>query len=71
MEQQIADLHEIAFFGQVLDRVAAMEQHTLVAVDIGYPGFASAGGGIAGVEGEMVGAVIQLADIDDIGAQGS
>ena len=35
VEQQVADLEEVAVLGQLLDRVAAIEQHALVAVDVG------------------------------------
>ena len=42
IEQQIAGLEEIAVFGELLDRIAAIEQHALVAVDIGDRGFATA-----------------------------
>ena len=35
VKQQIADLEEVALFSQLFDGVAAIEQYTLVAVDIG------------------------------------
>ena len=34
MEQQIGDLHEARLLGQLVDRIAAVEQDALVAVDI-------------------------------------
>jgi hypothetical protein len=35
VEQQIADLEKVAVLGELVDRVAAMQQHAGVAVDIG------------------------------------
>ena len=35
VEQQVAGLEEVAVLGELLDRIAAIEQHALVAVDIG------------------------------------
>ena len=35
VEQQVADLEEVAVLGQLLDRIAAIEQHAFVAVDVG------------------------------------
>jgi hypothetical protein len=35
VQQQIADFHEARLLGQLIDRIAAVEQHALVAVDIG------------------------------------
>ena len=41
VEQQIAGLEEIAVLGQLLDRIAAIEQNAFVAVDIGDLGLAA------------------------------
>ena len=41
-ENQVCGLEEIALFRQLLDRVSAVEQHALVAVDVGD--LAAAGG---------------------------
>ena len=35
VEQQVGDLHEVALLGELLDRIAAIQQHAFVAVDIG------------------------------------
>ena len=43
VEQQVGDLQEVAVLGQLLDRIAAVEQHPFVTVDIGDAG--AAGGG--------------------------
>jgi hypothetical protein len=42
VEQQIAGLQEVAVFGQLVDRIAAVQQHALVAIDVGDLGFAGA-----------------------------
>ena len=41
VEQQIAGLEEVAVLGQLLDRIAAIEQDAFVAVDIGDLGLRS------------------------------
>ena len=35
VEQQVADLQEVAVLGQLVDRIAAVQQDALVAVDVG------------------------------------
>ncbi|MCY1306947.1 hypothetical protein D9M70_568370 [compost metagenome] len=40
VEQQVADFEEVAMFCKLLDRVAAVQEHAFVAVDIGDLGFA-------------------------------
>ena len=41
VEQQVAGLEEVAVLGEVLDRIAAIEQDALVAVDVGDLGLAA------------------------------
>lgn len=65
VEQEVAGLEEIAVFGKLLDRVAAIFQHARVAVDIGDLGLAARGGGEAGIVGEKAGLAVELADVDD------
>ena len=65
IEQQVAGLQEIAVLGELLDRVAAIEQDALVAVDIGDLRFAACGRGKAGVVGEHARLGVELADVDD------
>ena len=43
VEQQVADLEEIAFLGQFPDGVSAVQQDAVVAVDEGNLGFAASG----------------------------
>ena len=66
VQQQVADLQEIAVLGQLLDRIAAIEQDALVAVDVGDVGFAARGRGEAGIVGEDAGLAVELADVDHI-----
>ncbi len=68
VEQQIAGLQEVAVLGELLDRIAAIEQDALVAVDIGDLGFAACRRGEARVVGEHPGGAIELRDVDHIGA---
>ncbi len=68
IQQEIRDLHEIRIFGQLPDRVTAMQQHALVTVDIGKRAFARGSGFVARIEGEGPGLAVQLADINDIRA---
>jgi hypothetical protein len=45
VQQQVADFEEVAMLGQLLDRITAMEQDALVAVDIGDFRFTGRGRG--------------------------
>ncbi len=53
-------------FGELFDRIAAIEQDALVAVDIGDLGFAACGRGEAGIEGEHPGLAVQFGNIGDL-----
>ena len=68
MEQQVGDFHEARMLGQLVDRIAAVEQDALVAVDIGDRALAAGGRGEAGIVGEHAGLAVELADVDDVGA---
>ncbi len=70
VQQQVADFQERRLLGQLLDGVAAIQQHALVAVDVGDLAFAGRGRGEAGVEGEDVGVAVELADVDHVRADG-
>ena len=71
IEQEIAGLEEIAVLGELFDRIAAIEQHALVAVDIGDLRFRARRRGEAGIEGEHPGLGVEFADIDHRGADRS
>ena len=70
VKQQEADFEVVRPFGQLLDRVAAIQQLSLVAVDIGDRAFAGGSRGEAGIIGEDVTLRIELADVDHIRTQG-
>src|SRR3954449_365113 len=67
VQKQVADLHEGRMLGELVDRVAAVEQYALVAVDIGDRALAGGGRGEAGIVGEGAGLRIELADVDHVG----
>ncbi len=71
VEQEKGDLQEGRLLGQLLDRVAAVQQHALVAVDVGDLAVAGGGGAVAGVVGEHPEVAVQLADVGDLGADGA
>ncbi len=69
LEQQEAGLQEVGFLGQLIDRVAAVQEYTLVAVDVGDLGFTGRSGHKARVEGEYaLGG--QAAYVHNVGAHG-
>uniref|UniRef100_A0A0N5A035 PE-PGRS family protein n=1 Tax=Parastrongyloides trichosuri TaxID=131310 RepID=A0A0N5A035_PARTI len=68
VQQQVADFQEVGLRGQLVDRIAAVQQLAFVTVNKGDGRFAGCGRGEAGVKGEGAGAAVQLADIDDIRA---
>ena len=68
VQQQVADLDEVGFRRQLVDRIATMQQHALVAVDESQGAFARGRRGSAGIVGEGFGRAVELADVDDIRA---
>src|SRR5690606_22712519 len=66
VQQQIADLEEARLFGKLVDRIAAVQQHAGVPVDVGDLALAARGGGEAGVEGEDVGGPVELSHVDHV-----
>ena len=68
IQQQVAAFEEGGMLSQVADIVAAILQHALVAIDEGDVGFGRGGGGEAGIVGEDVGLVEELADVHSLGA---
>ena len=65
VKQQVADLEIVGLLGELVDRVAAVEQLTLVAVDIGDRRLTGSGGRKARVIGEDAHIRVELADVDD------
>ncbi len=66
VEQQVADFEEVAVFGQLFDRIAAMQQDALVAVDIGDLRFARCSRCEARIVGKLTRLLVERADIDHI-----
>ena len=64
VEQHVAGLEEVAVFGELVDRIAAIEQHAGVAVDVGDLRFRARRRGEARIEGEHAGLAVELADVD-------
>src|SRR5690606_2657773 len=62
------DFQEVGLGGQLVDGVAAVQQHAFIAVDVGQTRFAGRRGGEAGIEGEGAGSAVQLANVDDVRA---
>ncbi len=52
VKQKIGGFEEVALFGELFDRIAAIQQNALVTVDIGNLGFAARRRGEAGIVGE-------------------
>ena len=67
VKQEVAGFEEVAVFGELLDRIAAVFQNACVAVDIGDLGLAACGRGKAGIVGEHPRLSVELADVDDVG----
>ena len=68
VQQQVAGFQEVTVGGQLLDGVAAVQQLTLVTVDVGDLGVARSCGQEARVVGELAGLAVQLADVNHIRA---
>ena len=66
VEQQVAGLEEVTVFGELLDRVAAIEQDAFVAVDVGDLGLAASRRGEARVVGEDAGLPVELGNVDHV-----
>ena len=66
VKKQVADFQEVALFGKLVDRVAAVEQHAFVAIDIGDLGFARGSRGKTRIVGERTGLLVERGDVDDI-----
>ena len=71
LQQQIAGLEKIAIGGELLDRITAVQQFALVAINKRDRGIARCCRQKAGVVGEHAGLRVQLADVDHIRAMGA
>ncbi len=68
VKQNVAGFQEVAVLGKLLDGIAAIEENTPFAIDIGDVGFAGRGRGKAGIVGESAGLAVKLGDVDNIRA---
>ena len=69
--QQVADFQEAGIVGELVDRVAAIEQYAFVAIDVSYLRFTAGCGRKARVECEHTGLGIKRFHIDYIRADSS
>ena len=68
VQQQMADLDEVGLRGQLVDRIAAVQQGSGVAVDEGQGALARRRRGEARIVGEGIRRPVKLADVDHVGA---
>ena len=52
VEEQVGDFHEARFFGELINRIAAVEQNAFLTVNVRDGAFAARRRGEAGVVGE-------------------
>ena len=71
VQQQVAGFQEVAVDGQLLDRVTAVQQLALVTVDVGDARVTGGGRHEARIVRELAGRAVQLADVDDVRADGA
>ena len=65
IQKHVAGLQEIAVLGELVDRIAPVEEHALVAVNVGDLRFRARGRGEARVISEHARLGVELADIDN------
>ena len=68
VDQQVRGFEEIRLRGELLDRVAAIQQHAVVAVDVGDLAFARRRGHEARVERENAVVLVETADVQAVRA---
>ena len=70
VKQQIADRQKVRILGELVDRITAIEQFALVAVDISDRASAIRRRREAPIVSEAARLLVEIADIDDVGADG-
>ncbi|MNI49050.1 hypothetical protein D3C73_1036460 [compost metagenome] len=70
VDQQVGHFDVARLLRQLLDRVAAIQQHALVAVDVGDGRLATGRRGETGIVGEIPRFLGQLRDVDAVVAEG-
>jgi hypothetical protein len=68
VQQQVGHLEVAAVLGELLDRVAAVEQDAGIAIDVGDAALAGCGGHEPGIEGEHPVVTVEGADVDHLRA---
>ena len=71
IQQQVTGLDEISMIGQLVDRVAAIQQNAFLAIDIGDVGLAACCRGETRIVGEVTALAIERRDVDDARAKRS
>jgi hypothetical protein len=71
VKQQVASFEKIAVLGDLLDRIAAIEQNAFVAIDVGDLGLAASGRREAGIVSKYASLLVKLADIHHVGTDRS
>ena len=71
VQEQIAHFGKAALRGQLLDRVATVQQDAGIPVDVGDLAFAGSGQAVAGIKRECAEFLVQRRDVDDAGAHRS
>jgi hypothetical protein len=71
IDQQIGDFQVARVLGQLLDRVAAVQEHPLIAVDIGDFAFGAGRGHEARVIGEDAQIPGEMRNIEHVGSERS
>lgn len=71
VQEQVADLEKLGLGPDLLDRVAAVEQDALLAIDEGERRFAGSGRLVARVEGGAPGLAVEPLHVDDGRAGGA
>ncbi len=69
IQQQEADFEIMRFSGQLIDRIAAVQQHTFFAINEGNRAVAACSRGKAGIVGEYASLRIEFPDVQNIGAR--
>src|SRR5581483_10147858 len=69
VEQKVGRLEERTVLGELIDWVAAIEQHAFVAVDEGDLRLAACRRGEARVVGEVPRLLVETVDVDDVGSE--
>jgi hypothetical protein len=64
VDEQVSDFEEARILGELVDRIAAIEQHALVAVDEGHRAARRRRRHETGIEREVAGVLVELADVE-------